>query len=232
VKRIIVSAAAVAVLAGVTSLAATVCSGFAATAWGQAQASRASSVPHKVGLIDMAEIFKKYKKFTALREDLKAEIAQSEQKAKRMANEISTGKKKLKQLDEGSPDYGKLEKQVIGLSSELQAFSKSAQREFLQKESQIYKTIYLEVTDAVQEYTKYYHYTLILRFSRQGLDKADKPTEVIQRMNQLVVDYRKEDDITDSILDYLNRKYGVATKTPTSSTRTSRGPSQGGTQRR
>ena len=70
-KRIIASAAAVAVLAGVT--------GFTAKAWGQApQAS--SSLPQKVGLIDMAEVFKSYKKFETLRKDLEGEIAQSNQR--------------------------------------------------------------------------------------------------------------------------------------------------------
>lgn len=232
-KRIIVSAAAVAVLTGVTSLAVTMFSCFAATARGQA--TQPSSVPHKVGLIDMAEVFKKYRKFDALREGLKVEITRSQEEDQKMTSRITNLQKQIKQVNPGSPNYAKFEKELLGATSELQAFRNGVKRDLLKKESQIYKTIYLEVTDVVQKYAEAYNYTLIIRFNRQSLEEADDPSKVIQTMNQLVVDYRKEDDITDSVLHYLNEKYSAANKTPSktsSSTRTSGGTPKSGTQRR
>jgi outer membrane protein len=93
VKKFKQSAFVVAILAGMLSLGA--------TAWPQAERdakptpsartnrdaakSAGESVPHMVGLIDMAHVFKQYKKFDFLREDLKAQIGQSEGQAKEMA---------------------------------------------------------------------------------------------------------------------------------------------------
>ena len=56
-KKVIVSATAIALLAGVLA--------FSGNAWSQPASERAASpnVPHKVGLIDMAFVFKKYSKF-------------------------------------------------------------------------------------------------------------------------------------------------------------------------
>ena len=75
-KKVIVSASVIALLAGVLALTG--------DAWSQSKepAAAATDIPHKVGLIDMAYVFKNYKKFESLREDLKVEISESEEKAK------------------------------------------------------------------------------------------------------------------------------------------------------
>lgn len=225
-KRILVSAAVMVTLAGVAGVSVSTFTNLTGMAWGQ----NASGAPtaHKIGLIDMAEVFKDYKKFEALREGLKAEIAESDQQAKQMVDQINAARERLKQVTEGSPDFAKLEKQILSMTSDLEAFRKGKQRDFLRQEAQIYKTIYLEVSDAVKKYADYYGYTLIIRFDRKTLEDAENPAEVVQRMNQLVVDYRPEDDITNSVKDYLNKKYNPAGPT---TPRVSTGTSGGGTQR-
>lgn len=180
--------------------------GFAAFT-GDAYGQTAKPQQHKVGLIDMAHVFKEYKKFEALREDLKSEIQKSDQQAQQMAQQAKTLQGQLKEYKEGSPDYVRVEKQILSLSSDFETFRKSAQREFLRKESQIYKTIYLETADAVEKYAKYYKYTLVLRFNRQELEESQNPQEILQRMNRQVVYYTDSDDITTPVLDFLNKSY-------------------------
>ena len=204
-KKTLISTAALAVLAGLLVGAGI------GTARGQAGGSQAEAA-HKVGLIDMAHVFKNYKKFEVLREDLKTKIEQSDAKAKQMAQQMKDLQAQLesKTLTPGSPDYVKIEKQMIGLKADFEAFRTGAQRDFLREESQIYKTVYLEVSDAVQKYAQYYKYTLIMRFNRDGLEAASEPSDVLQRMNRQVVFHREEDDITDSVLDFLNSRYQKA----------------------
>lgn len=168
--------------------------------------ANAKSVEHKVGLIDMAHVFKNYTKFTALREELKAEIQQSDAKAKAMAEQIQAVQKEMQDFKQGSPEYLAREKQLAQAASDFEAFRKVAQRDFLRKESRIYHTIYMEVTDTVKKYAKIYNYTLIMRFNRESLD-TDDPKKLIQGMNRQVVFHRADDDITLSVLDYLNRSY-------------------------
>jgi outer membrane protein len=155
----------------------------------------------------MAHIFKEYKKFNVLREDLKAKIEESDSRAKSMAETIKTLQTELKSYASGSPEYSQTERKLAKASSDFEAFRKLAQSEFLREESQIYKTIYLEVTDTVEMYANHYHYTLIMRFSRDGLQETDDPGNVIKGMNRQVVFFRPQDDITVAILEYLNKKY-------------------------
>lgn len=197
-KKLIVSTAAIAILGGIV--------GFEGTARGQS-ARPSSEVDHKVGLIDMAHVFKEYKKFEVLREDLKAEIQQSDDQAKTKAQGIKNLQEQMRLLKEGSPKYLEAEKELAGAASKFEAFRKVAQRNFLRRESKIYKTIYLEVTDAVQKYAGYYKYTLVLRFNREGLDNAANPQDVIKSMNRQVVYFQSDNDITESILEFLNREY-------------------------
>jgi Skp family chaperone for outer membrane proteins len=209
VKNSVLSASAIA-------LAAVVFQG-ANVAWGQAgganagaaAAAPAANAPHKVALIDMAYVFKNYQKFEMLREDLKAEISQSEEEAKQKAMALQDMQKKLKALKEGTPDYDAAEGSFAKASAEFEAFRRAAQREFLTKESQIYHTIYMETADAVAMYAKYYNYTLVMRFNREELD-TENAQKLIEGMNRQVVYHRPEDDITLSVTEYLNKKFSRA----------------------
>ena len=165
------------------------------------------NVPHRVGLIDMGHIFKNYKRVEDLLKDLKAEVSKTDQQAKSMANTIKQKSEQLKQLKEGTPAYTNLERQLAQEAANFETFRKVAQRDFLRKEAQIYRTVYLEVAEAVEKYAEYYKYTLVIRFNRDGVDDTQKTAEVVNRMNRQIIYHREEDDITTSILDYLNRRY-------------------------
>jgi len=195
VKKILVPTLTLAILTGLANPISTACA--------QAKAT----LPHKVGLIDMAHVFQNYRKFEVLREDLKGQIGQSDKQAKQMAAAMKSLQEQMKELKSGSPAYVAVEKKILKTKSEFDAFSQGARRDLMRKESQIYKTIYLEVADAVQKYAAYYNYTLIIRFNRLVLDEKATPPEVVQRMNKQVVYFRSDDDITDSVLQYLNKKY-------------------------
>ena len=56
-------------------------------------------------------------------------------------------------------------------------------------------------------------YTLVIRFNREELD-TENPQNLLQGMNRQVVYHKPEDDITVSVLDYLNRKFTDATSPP------------------
>ena len=199
-KKVIVSASAIALLAGVLALTG--------DAWSQSKepAAAATNLPHKVGLIDMAHVFKNYKKFESLREDLKVEIAESEEKAKEMQKGIVELQQKLKSLVEGGPEHSKVEQQAVKQAAEFENFRRQMSREFLKKESQIYLQVYNEVTKMVEKYATHFNYTLIIRFNREDLD-TENPQQLLQGMNRQVVFYRPNEDITTPVLESLNKKF-------------------------
>ncbi len=184
-KKLISSVCAVAVLTGVLNIAwSQTAKPPRDTAGGAAAPKTADdNRPHRVGLIDMAYVFKNYKKFDFLREDLKSKIAGSEEEAKLLAEQIKKLQLEMKELKEGHPDFTAKEKQLTKLTADFESFRRSTQREILKAESEIYHTVYMEVSDAVKKYSKYYGYTLVLRFNRDELN-AEDPQGLIQGMNR------------------------------------------------
>lgn len=177
-----------------------------------AAASSAAAAPaasaHQVGLIDMAYVFKNYSKFKSMTEEMQAEAKAAQAEAEAMVEEMKQVQTKMQSLQDGSEEYIANEKKILTLQTNLESFRKVQQREFLRKEAEIYKTVYMEVQENVQHYAKHYGYTLIIRFNRQSVDAAENPQEIITSMNRQVVFYREQDDLTDPILDYLNKQYG------------------------
>lgn len=176
-----------------------------------AAATPAAAAPaHQVGLIDMAHVFKNYDKFKSMTEDMQADAKAAQADAEAMVEEMKQIQTKMQSLQEGSDDYIANETKILTLQTKLESFRKVQQREFLRKEAEIYKTVYMEVQENVQRYAKHYGYTLIIRFNRQSVDSAENPQEIITSMNRQVVYYRDQDDLTDPILDFLNKQYGEA----------------------
>jgi Skp family chaperone for outer membrane proteins len=192
--------------------AAVLCAGVAlapAPAFAQAGAAPAAKSTHQVGLIDMAFVFKNYDKFKTMTKALQEEAQGAQKKADAMIEEMKSLQSKLQggDLAEGSPDYVRIESQLLKMQTDLETYRKVSQRDFLRKEADIYKTIYLEVQTAVNDYADYYKYTLILRFNRQEVSEADNPQQILNSLGRQVVFYRKSDDLTTPILQYLNDEF-------------------------
>lgn len=162
---------------------------------------------HQLGLIDMAYVFKNYQKFTQLTESLQADIAAGDAE---MKSKIEAGKKLQEQMKTyavGSAEYEKIEGELLSIQADVKKLQLRKQREFMKKEADIYKTTYLEVRDAIERYSRYYKYTLILRFDRAGVASADKPQDIVEGLNQQVLYHRNRDDLTDPILNFLNEQW-------------------------
>jgi Skp family chaperone for outer membrane proteins len=207
------------------AMTAVLCLLTASSAFAQAPAAApasAATMPHKVGLIDMAYIFKNYKKFEDRRESLKADIAQTDEKAKAMAEGLKAIEAELKggKYKPDSPEYQATEAKGFALKSQFEQFSAKAKRDFLNKESEIYKEVYLECSNAVKQYSEYYKYTLVIRFSRETIDGTEEARELIQGMNNLVIYHNPEFDISDKILVFLNQSYAKTTAANTTGTTT------------
>jgi Skp family chaperone for outer membrane proteins len=176
------------------------------------QDERAVDRPHRIGLIDMARVFKSYKKFEALRDELKGDLQKSEDKFKQMAEQIRREQNELKQYKEGTDEYTKTENLIVRHTTQAETYRKTTQRDLVRREAQIYKTIYLEVADAVQKYARLKNYTLVLRFSSDEVEASENPEDVMRGLNRQVVYYRPSDDITVAIVAFLNNRYQTASR--------------------
>lgn len=176
-----------------------------APAGGQAQ----PDLPHRVGLIDMAEVFQGYKKFEDLRNALQAEIESSDAEAKAMLERLQKlqGEINEQKFQPGSPQFEQAEKQLLQGKSDFEAFRAQTQRKLARRESEMFKIIYSDTTKAVALYADFAKYTVVVRFDRKDIDDNTAPAEAVQRMNKQIVFHRAKDDITDVVLGYLNKEY-------------------------
>lgn len=187
------------------------------TAFGATQAQTNAPKPgpgHRVGLIDMAHVFQKYNKFEALRNDLQAEIEKSDAEAKQMVERLQRMQTEIKKFDAGGAKYEQAEKQILEQKGEFDAFRAATQRRLARRESEMFKTIYTDVTAAVKLYAEYAKFDHVMRYNRKGIDDTSNPQEAVQTMNKTFIYTKKENDITDPVLDYLNRKYGQSGGAP------------------
>ena len=106
------------------------------------------------------------------------------------------------------------EKQITEMAAGAEADRKNLQRKFMREETKVYQTVYRDVLDAVNKYASIYKYTLIVRYSRDEAEPVDDPQKVMQALQRQVVFNRPEDDITDSVLTYLNKQYKPSTPAP------------------
>jgi outer membrane protein len=155
----------------------------------------------------MAYVFKNYDKFKAQTAGLQADIKAADDQARAQIENMKVTQERLASLANGSTDKQKAEASLIEMQTKLETFRKTSQLEFLRREADVYKTVYLEVQEAVAMYAKSYDYTLIMRFNRGAIDEAEDPQSIIQSMNRQVVFFEKRDDCTDPVLQYLNSQY-------------------------
>ena len=168
--------------------------------------------PHRVGLVDMAEVFQGYKKFEDMRAELQAEIEKSDAEAKLMVERMQKMQQEMieSKLAPGSIQYEQGEKALLDAKGEFEAFRAATQRKLARRESEMFKVIYSDTTSMVKKYAEFAKFTVVIRFDRKDINDETAPSEAVQRMNKQVVYYRGDDDITDVVLQTLNKQYDAS----------------------
>ncbi len=211
-RKMLLSSAVLACLASVFVNAYGQNAGTGGTKKSVAPASASSSqaeAPHKIALIDIARVYKEYKKMEVLKEDYKAELQINEDNFKKLSAKIQQVVEQMKEFKPGTPEAIKLEKEHTDASAKIAAFKQTAQRELVRKEAEMMKTVYLEAMDVVEKFADRFGYTLVMRFNSETFEGEDMNKMQIV-MNRSILYHRAEDDLTDGVIKYLNRQFDNA----------------------
>lgn len=201
-RKLILAATGLACLAGISFSIATA----------QVDAQPAAEVTHKIGLIDMGYVFREYDKNKILNEELMLELQEAEGKMKQMVATLQAAQQQLKQLKEGTPEFAEREKKYAEMTTKFNTDQTMMKRDLQKKNAKITHTIYQEVQDAVARLARHNGYTLVLRFNREEISSTDSQ-KLMETLNQQVVYHRNGDDMTDVVLDMLQKKYDKAKPT-------------------
>jgi Skp family chaperone for outer membrane proteins len=195
---------------------ALVCAGLTFSFWGVSAAQNQNNrqaapagAEARVALVDVAYIFKNYDKFTRLYENMKSEVKQREKEIADAQSDLKILMNKKQSLTPDSPDYKRVEQQIVQKKGQLELDAESARREFTQKEASLYHQTYQEVENQIKLFAQRNNITLVLRASSDNDSGTANPQDVIKEVSQMVIYSLPEMDITQPILTALN---GPATK--------------------
>jgi len=194
VKKLVLSAACLLAIVGLSTVLESLV------------AAEGTEKPHKVGVVDLTYVLDNYAKMKQFMEEQKADAEQAEEEGRAQLARLKTVQSELKDLKEGSTDYGKKEAELAKLKSNFDTFRAVKQREMDRRMQQIQQTVYLEAQDAIAKVAEHYSYTMVLQHLRSDGGTAN-PRKMQAVMGQTVVWHRKRDDMSDAVVELLNRRY-------------------------
>ena len=168
-----------------------------------------------IAVVDIAYVFKKHNRFDQEMKALKGRVEAAEADLKRMGDEIKKKQDQLKAYDQqktfppGSPEYKKLEEQILKDTGEFNLKRSLQGKEFMEQEGKLYYKVSLEIDDAVKLVATRNNIVLVLKFNGDDVDSNDR-NDILRGINKQIVYFDKNMDITPWVLQELNRSAPVA----------------------
>jgi outer membrane protein len=159
----------------------------------------------RLALIDVTRIFKTHTRFKQMMEEMKRDVQAAENRVKAERDAINKLMQEgLPSLNKGTQQYAEMEEQIANRQAKLAVDVNRQKSEFLQRESMIYHTVYQEILQATDYFCKQRGIDMVLRFNGEQVD-VQRPDSVLTFINRPVVWYDPGLDITDFILQDVNR---------------------------
>jgi len=159
----------------------------------------------RLALIDVTKIFKTHARFKQQMEEMKRDVQTAESRVKTERDAIDRiAREVLPQLNKGTKDYADTEEQLANRQAKLAVDVQRQKNEFLQRESMIYHNVYQEILQATDYFCRAHSIDMVLRFNGEQVD-VQRPDSVLTFINRPVVWYDPGLDITDAILQDVNR---------------------------
>ncbi len=157
-----------------------------------------------VALLDVSYIFKNHARFKSMMQDMKADVERAEGQVRSERDAIGKLAERLNEFRKGSVEYKQLETELTKRQADLSVQVTLQKNEFLQREATIYHNVYEEILQATDYYSQQNGISMVVRFNGDPVD-VQRPDSVLAHINQQVVWYQKNMDITPAILQELNR---------------------------
>jgi Skp family chaperone for outer membrane proteins len=160
---------------------------------------------HNIAVVDVSVIFKKHARFLGDIEKFKKDVQAAEAKLKTEYDQIKALQEQLKGFAPGSPDYKQMEQRIAHSGADWQVKQQTQKKELMEYEGQIYFKVYRELDDSVKRFAQKNNIALVLRYASDPVDDPNDRNEIVRGINKSVVYVDPALDITDWILQDLNR---------------------------
>ena len=177
-------------------------------ALGQGQPGRPTG--HNIAVVDVSIIFKKHARFQAMVEKFKKDVQAAEAKLKTDYDQVKGLQERLKGLTPGSPDHKDMDQRIAHAAADLQIKQATQKKDLMEYEGRIYYQVYREMDDSVKRFAQKNNISLVLRYASDPVDDPIDRNEIVRGINKSVVYVDPGLDITDWILQDLNRSAAAA----------------------
>ena len=156
-----------------------------------------------VAVIDINYIYKNHLLFKADMERMQKDLETIKEGLKAEAKGIQDLMEKLKTYNAGSVEYKQTELQVAQRQASFAATGQLKEKEFMEREAQVYYRVYKEIQNTVAGYARSTGLQAVFRYNRDEPDAVNRQAWV-NEINRTVV-WHNQVDISDIILQQLNR---------------------------
>ncbi|MFO0793233.1 MAG: OmpH family outer membrane protein [Candidatus Brocadiaceae bacterium] len=166
----------------------------------------------KVGVVDLNNVFEKYGKRTAYDAQLKEQEKQYQKIINDKKKELVSLNEKIQLLDLGSEVRKKEEETFEKKNMELESYAKFAEKSLVKKYKEYFESLYSEVCKEIEGIGKREQYDLIIKKEEPEL-QGGGISELQFKVGIKTVLYHSDSvDITNQVIDTLNKKYSEASK--------------------
>jgi hypothetical protein len=147
-----------------------------------------------------------------MRTELQSAVDLAELDVKKRRELLKGMMERLGKLKSDTPDYTALEQTIAKEQSQLNVDVHLQRKRFIEQEAKILHDIYQEILDEVTAYAQRNQIRLVMK---KGADdgKADSADEIVSLVNRPIVYHDPAIDITQVILEQIQRKARPGTST-------------------
>jgi Skp family chaperone for outer membrane proteins len=165
-----------------------------------------------VAVIDVTYILDNYQRLKQGTDAFKLDIEKTGEGFKGEQESLVKAVEGLKRFKPGSQEFKKLEEELAKRQSDLKIKAKLKEKDFAERESQMYLAAYREVSSVVRAYAERNGISLVLRFNGKPVDQNNRDA-IRAELFKTVLYNSPTIDITDPILTAMNRAAAAPTAT-------------------
>lgn len=185
---------------------------FSATARQPGESGNAANTD--IAVLDVARVFKQNQRFARDVAELKKEVGHLDVEFRLRGKEVERLQEQLAGSPSGSPERKKLGDELIDKKARIQADVEKQKAQLQQRETLLYRDVYLRVAELTAEYAKEHGLRLVVRFNSGSIESTDRKA-VLEAVNRGVV-FHDNLDISDAIIERLNAQDETSSDSATS----------------
>lgn len=166
----------------------------------------------KIGVVDLNDVFSKYEKRKKNDAQLREQESQYQKSINDKKKELVSLNEKIQLMDLGSEARKKDEETFEKKNMELESFAKFAEKNLVKKYKSYFESLYSEVCKEVEDIGKREQYDLIIKKEEPELQSGGISELQFKVGIKTVLYYSDTLDLTNRVIDNLNKKYAEGTK--------------------